>query len=81
MRLRFDEANIARTQEFTVRSSWGAGEPLREVIRQQWNFSPDGSTVESEEYVVDLKGVTILELLQPRECDRFAHRLALGVKS
>jgi hypothetical protein len=62
MRLRFDEANIARTQEFTVRSSLGAGEPSREVIRQQWNFSPDGSTVESEEYVVDLKGVTILEL-------------------
>jgi hypothetical protein len=45
-----------------VRWSGGPGELLKEVVRQQWNFSPDGSTIESEDYVVDLKAVSILEL-------------------
>ena len=62
MRLQFNELEIARTQEFTVRWSGGSGEPLKDVIRQQWNFSPDGSTTETEDYVVDLQAVSILEL-------------------
>ena len=45
-----------------MRWSGRPDEPLKEFVRQQWNFSPDGSTVESEEYVVDLKAVSILEL-------------------
>ncbi len=35
---------------------------LKGVVRQQWNFSPDGSTAESEDYAIDLKRVSILEL-------------------
>ena len=62
MRLQFNELEIARTQEFTVRWSGGSGEPLKDVIRQQWNFSPHGSEIESEDYQVDLKAVSILEL-------------------
>jgi hypothetical protein len=62
MRLQFSEPDVARTQEFTVRWSGGPDEPLKEVIRQQWNFSPDGSTIESEDYAVDLQAVSILEL-------------------
>jgi hypothetical protein len=63
MRLEFNEPEVERTQEFTVQWSGGPNEPLREVVRQQWNFSPDGSTIESEDYVVDLKAVSILELI------------------
>jgi hypothetical protein len=62
MRLQFHEPKIARTQEFTVRWSGGPSEPLREIVRQQWNFSPNGSTIECEDYVVDLKAASILEL-------------------
>jgi len=62
MRLQFNESDVARTQEFTVRWSGRPDEPLKEVVRQQWNFSPDGSTVESEDYAIDLKGASILEL-------------------
>jgi hypothetical protein len=62
MRLQFNEPEVARTQEFTVRWSGGPNDPLTEVVRQQWNFSPDGSTIESEDYVVNLKAVSILEL-------------------
>ena len=40
----------------------GPSEPLKEIVRQQWNFSPDGSTIESEDYIVDLKAASILEL-------------------
>jgi hypothetical protein len=62
MRLQFHESEIARTQEFAVRWSCRPDEPLKEVIRQQWNFSPEGAVVESEDYAVDLKEVSILEL-------------------
>ena len=62
MRLQFQELEMARTQEFTVRWSGGPDEPLKEIVRQQWNFSPDGSTIESEDYIVDLKAASILEL-------------------
>jgi len=62
MRLQFNESDVARTQEFTVRWSRRPDEPLKEVVRQQWNFSPDGSTAESEDYAIDLKGASVLEL-------------------
>jgi hypothetical protein len=62
MRLQFHEPEVTRTQEFTVRWSGPPGEPLKEVVRQQWNFSPDGSTIESEDYLVDLQAASILEL-------------------
>jgi hypothetical protein len=63
IRLRFNEPEVTRTQEFTVRWSRHAGEPLKELVRQQWNFSPDGSTTESEDYAVALQEVSILELM------------------
>jgi hypothetical protein len=62
MRLQFNEPDVARTQEFTVRWSGYSDELLKDVVRQQWNFSPDGSTAESEDYAIDLKGASILEL-------------------
>jgi hypothetical protein len=62
MRLEFNEPEVARSQEFTVRWSGRPDESSKEIVRQQWNFSPGGSTVESEEYVVDLKAVSIFEL-------------------
>src|SRR5882724_10653061 len=55
MRLQFNEPEVERTQEFTVRWAGGPNEPLKEVVRQQWNFSPNGSTMELEDYVFDLK--------------------------
>ena len=54
----FEEDEVKRTQEFVLRS----GGPLREIVRQQWNFSAPSSTRETEEYRVELSDVTILEL-------------------
>jgi hypothetical protein len=61
IRVEFEEFAAARTQEFTL--SWSCdGEPFREIVRQQWNFSPDGAAREVEDYAVELPGVTALEL-------------------
>ena len=46
--LRFDEAESERTQEFTLRLAPAAGGSTTEIVRQQWNFSPAGSTAEIE---------------------------------
>jgi uncharacterized protein (DUF736 family) len=62
IQLRFQEAESERRQEFTVRWSSAAGGPEKEIVRQQWNFSPAGSTTEIEDYAVDLDGVSVLEL-------------------
>jgi hypothetical protein len=60
--LHFAEPSTARTQEFVLRWGTGDGQPTREVVRQQWVFHPKGSTHETEDYKVDLHGVTVLEL-------------------
>jgi len=62
IRLQFHEPQVARSQEFTLRWSATGKESLKEIVRQQWNFSPDGSPTETEEYQTNLKGVSILEL-------------------
>ncbi len=60
--LSFVEPEIARTQELTLRWSADGGRSFREIVRQQWNFSPSGSVREVEDYRVDLTAVTMLEL-------------------
>ncbi len=61
IRVEFSESAVERTQEFTLRWSQ-AGGPLREIVRQQWNFGPQGSTSEIEDYQVQLEEVSVLEL-------------------
>jgi hypothetical protein len=60
--LRFHEAERERTQEFVLRWSADRGRSYREIVRQQYNFSPPGAAREFEDYDVDLDGVTALEL-------------------
>ena len=60
--LAFEETETERTQEFALRWSGDGGRSFREIVRQQWNFSPPKTTREDEEYQVDLSGVTVLEL-------------------
>ena len=62
IRLNFEELEIERTQEYVLRWSPDGGQSYQEIIRQQWNFSPEGATSEVEDYQVELPAVTILEL-------------------
>jgi hypothetical protein len=59
----FEEDEIGRTQEFVLRWSSDDGSILKEIVRQQWNFSPPESIREVEEYQVDLYNVNVLELV------------------
>ncbi|HRF11234.1 MAG: carbohydrate-binding protein [Candidatus Accumulibacter phosphatis] len=63
IRVRFVETAMQRTQEYLLRWSGDAGQSFREIVRQQWNFSPEGSVTQTEEHRVDLSGVTVLELI------------------
>jgi hypothetical protein len=58
----FEENETARTQEFILRWSSDGGDSFREIVRQQWNFSPLQTIREIEEYQVELSNVTVLEL-------------------
>jgi hypothetical protein len=60
IQLHFVDKESERSQEFVLLAL--VGDDLREVARQQWNFSPNGATEELEDYTVDLKGVKTLEL-------------------
>jgi hypothetical protein len=58
----FQEEARERTQEFVLRWSSGGDVTSREIVRQQYNFSPPETTCEREDYIVDLDGLTVLEL-------------------
>jgi hypothetical protein len=60
--LHFMERETERAHEFVLRYS-SANETDREIVRQQWTFSPTGSTQEIEDYAVQLEAVTKLELV------------------
>lgn len=71
--LNFVEPDAERTQEYELRWSPDHGQSFREIVRQQWNFSPSGATSETEDYDVDLNDVTVLELsINPDIADRDA---------
>ncbi len=61
--LLFEETMAERTQEFVLRWFSAGGHSFREIVRQQWNFSPPDATRETEDYRVVLSDVTVLELV------------------
>ncbi len=60
VRLIFEEHAQSRTQEFVLRAFTVDGG--REIVRQQFTFSPPTTAVEREDYAASLEGVTGLEL-------------------
>jgi hypothetical protein len=73
----FEESETGRTQEFVLRWSPDGGRSFREIVRQQWNFSPPETTREIEEYQVQLSDVTVLELVIVPDISRGAARASL----
>jgi hypothetical protein len=60
--INFVEPRAERTQEYVLRWSPAGGRPFQEIVRQQWNFSPQGAAGETEDYYVELPEVKVLEL-------------------
>jgi hypothetical protein len=78
IRLVFEEHDVSRTQEFALRWSADEGRSYRDVVRQQFNFSPPTTTRQIEEYEVDLRGVTSLELSIDPAIGEVQHRASLS---
>jgi hypothetical protein len=60
--MNFEEPETTRTQEYVLRWSPDSGRSFRDIVRQQWNFSPQGATTQTEDHHVELPSVTVLEL-------------------
>src|SRR4030088_3193262 len=58
----FEETENTRTQEFVLRWSSDLGRSFREIVRQQWNFSPPETIREVEEYQAELARFPVLEV-------------------
>jgi hypothetical protein len=61
--LHFEESAVERTQQYVLQWSPQPDQPCREIVRQQWNFSPRGATAEIEDHHIDLPSVAVLELI------------------
>ena len=58
-----EEKEVARTQEVSFEVSTDQGAHFREILRQEYNFSPDGSTFHREELAFDLPAATDLKMV------------------
>jgi hypothetical protein len=57
-----EETEVGRTQELSVAASSDDGRTYRELIRQEFHFSPPGTTFERESWSVSAGAVTHLQL-------------------
>ena len=60
--LEVEEPDISRTQELDLAVSHDGGQTYRELLRQEYTFSPPGTTFEREDWAVSAEGVTHLRL-------------------
>src|SRR6266704_2795019 len=63
IRLIFDQPQRLTRIALVLRWSPDGGRSFRDIVRQQWNFSPPDTVREVEEYQVELSDVTVLELI------------------
>jgi hypothetical protein len=61
--LEVEELEVSRTQELHLSLSCDGGRTYRDIVRQEYNFSPPGTTFEREEWAVSVQGVTHLRLV------------------
>ena len=61
--LEVEEPEVARTQELQLAISTDGGRTYRELVRQEYNFSPPGTTFEREDWAVMAEGATHLRLI------------------
>ena len=61
--LEVEEPEVARIQELQLAVSTDGGRTYRELLRQEYNFSPPGTMFEMEDWVVNSDAVTHLRLV------------------
>lgn len=66
--LEVEENEVGRTQELQLSISGDGGHTYREILRQEFNFSPPGTTFEREEWTINAHAVTHVRLfIRPDE--------------
>jgi len=60
--LEVEETGLSRTQELTLAVSTDGGQNYRELLRQEFNFSPPQTTFERETWQTKVDGITHLRL-------------------
>ncbi len=63
LRLEVEERDVSRTQDIQVAISRDGGHTYQTLLRQEYNFSPPGTTFEREEWAIPAEGVTHLQLV------------------
>jgi len=63
LRLEVEERDVSRTQELQVAISRDGGHTYQTLLRQEYTFSPPGTTFEREEWAILAEGVTHLQLV------------------
>jgi hypothetical protein len=61
--LEIEEPGVTRTQELQLAVSGDGGRTYRELLPQEYNFSPSGTTFEREDWAVNSDAVTHLRLV------------------
>jgi hypothetical protein len=60
--LDIEEPNVSRTQELLLSVSSDGGRTYRDMIRQEYNFSPPGTTYERETWALKTDHITHLAI-------------------
>jgi hypothetical protein len=69
--LEVEEPEVSRTQELQVAVSTDGGRTYRELLRQEYTFSPPGTTFQREDWAVNPDAVTHLRLvIRPDKGDK-----------
>lgn len=75
--LAIEEREVQRTQELTISLSSDGGKSYQDVVRQEYTFSPPGTTWEHETWSITAKRVTHLRLQITPDKDGKPHRATL----
>ncbi len=60
--LEVEEKEMGRTQELQLSASCDGGQSYRELLRQEFNFSPQGATFQREAWSIEIDAATHLRL-------------------
>ena len=63
LHLEVEERDVSRTQEIQVAVSRDGGQTYQTLLRQEYNFSPPGTTFEREVWAIPAEGVTHLQVV------------------
>ncbi len=74
IRLEVEEPEVARTQELQLAVSTDGGKSYREIARQEYNFSPPGTSFERERWSIEAADLTHVRVLIRPDKGGAAHR-------